>query len=674
MKTSPWLMGVAILFWGLEKRQLVLASVMAAVVVASQWLTHRWDLKEDDFKTVSTLCTLTIVGLALYQLLTGWFTHPAWMIFIWLPVVLLPLLLAQIYSTAGRINLSVLFLLRKKQILDKHNKLRSVDVSPFYLAICVLSAGFINERNGLFYAGLLMVAAWALWPYRPRPAQWVVWIVLLLTAGGAGYVGQIGLARLQTVVEQKTTHLFANSEDSYRKYTQIGDIPDEKLSSRIVFRARPGGPDERSLLLREATYDTFRSFPSIWSVSRKYFKRLPQNTDRFSWTLATETTDARTYAIAQYLKGKDTLLKLPGGAFHIDNLDVDRADKNDFGAVKVRGDGLSCYTIRYGMGSPLISPPGTLDLNIPPRELAVIQHIAGQLKLQSVPPSEILHKIESYFATEFTYSLKQESKQRHLTPVQNFLTHTRSGHCEFFATATVLLLRQAGVPARYARGYAVNPSDTMDGWNLVRARYAHAWAVAYVNNAWVNVDTTPGSWQTIEHNQQSYWQKYGQPLKDVVSTVMFRLVQWQQRMHKKGYLRYALWLLLPLFAGALWRLLTRFFKGWKFKQTDTLKREQFIKKVGFDSDFYRIEQRLSALASRRYPWEALSLWLDRIESVIDQNISLDIPRRLLDLHYRYRFDPQGLNATEKMRMTKLSAAWLAENDPKLIAPQKGRNP
>ncbi|MBT8330725.1 MAG: transglutaminase-like domain-containing protein, partial [Deltaproteobacteria bacterium] len=39
--------------------------------------------------------------------------------------------------------------------------------------------------------------------------------------------------------------------------------------------------------------------------------------------------------------------------------------------------------------------------------------------------------------------------------IENFLTRSRSGHCEYFATATVLLLRQAGIPARYARGYSV---------------------------------------------------------------------------------------------------------------------------------------------------------------------------------------------------------------------------
>jgi hypothetical protein len=92
------------------------------------------------------------------------------------------------------------------------------------------------------------------------------------------------------------------------------------------------------------------------------------------------------------------------------------------------------------------------------------------------------------------------------------------------------------------------------------------------------------------------------------------------------------------------------------------------------SFFYRIEQRLNDLGPRRYSWEPPLMWLNRIENVVDQKNSLDIPRQLLDPHYRYRFDPQGLSADEKLQMTKLSASWLAEYHPKHTAPHNDRKP
>jgi len=669
MKTPPLLIGVAILFWGFEVDLLVPAACMAVAVEASRWIKYRWDFKEADFRRVSTLCTLALTSIAFYQFLTGWFNHSAWMIFKWLPGFLLPLLLAQAYSTAERINLSALFLLRKTQIRANQSKHRYFDLSYIYLASCIFAAGFANTRDDLFYVVMLVLAGWALWSYRSRRSPPGVWIALMLVAAGAGSLGQMGLSRLQTVVEQKAIDWYSTpSEGSYRKYTQIGEILDEKLSGRIVFRARTGGMDERSLLLREATYDIFRSNPSIWSVSRKNFDRLQKSTRQASWNLATGTGDSRTCAIAQYLESEDALLKLPNGAFQIDSLKVDKAEKNDFGAVKVLGDGLMTYHIRYGLGSALISAPGTHDLKIPKRESKIIERIADQLNLQSLPPSEILKKIKTYFTTRFTYSLKQKSKQKKSTTIGNFLSNTRSGHCEFFATATVLLLRQAGVPARYARGYSVDPSDTMDGWSLVRARHAHAWAVAYVDDEWANLDTTPGTWQEMERGQEPHWKKYWQKIKDFLSGLMFRFTRWRQEMRTRGYLKYFSLLLLPLFLWPVWRIMAKFLKRRKLLKTAVPGDQKVRPPAGADSAFYRIEQHLNGLGLRRYPWETLSVWLSRIERTAGPTVSLDIPRKSLALHYRYRFDPRGLSASEKSQMASMVSTWLAEDHLKSVAP------
>jgi hypothetical protein len=432
--------------------------------------------------------------------------------------------------------------------------------------------------------------------------------------------------------------------------------------------------DERSLLLREATYDTFRSNPSIWSASRKYFNRLQKSTNPASWNLAADTGDSRTCAIAQYLKSEEALLKLPNGAFQINSLEVEKIEKNDFGALKVRGDGLMTYQIRYGLGSPLISPPGTHDLKISKRESKIIERIAAQLNLQSLPPPEILKKVKTYFRTQFTYSLKQKPRQKNSTPIVNFLSNTRSGHCEFFATATVLLLRQAGIPARYARGYSVDPSDTMDGWSLVRARQAHAWAMTYVDDEWVNLDTTPGTWQELEREQEPHWEKYWQKIKDFVSGRMFRFAQWRQEMQSRGFLKYFPLLLLPLFLWPAGRIIARLLKKRKLQKTATPESHRVRSKAGTDSAFYRIEQRLNGLGLRRYPWETLSGWLNRIEPTARPIVSLDIPRKSLALHYRYRFDPRGLSASEKSRLTSMISAWLAQNHPESVTPKKEPGP
>src|SRR5690606_41034102 len=38
-------------------------------------------------------------------------------------------------------------------------------------------------------------------------------------------------------------------------------------------------------------------------------------------------------------------------------------------------------------------------------------------------------------------------------PIETFLFETQAGHCEYFATALAVLLREVGVPARIVNGY-----------------------------------------------------------------------------------------------------------------------------------------------------------------------------------------------------------------------------
>jgi hypothetical protein len=77
-------------------------------------------------------------------------------------------------------------------------------------------------------------------------------------------------------------------------------------------------------------------------------------------------------------------------------------------------------------------------------------------------------------------------------PVEHFLLGERAGHCELFASATVLLLRVLGVPARYVTGFRGGDWNNVGGYVAVRDDRAHAWAEAFLPDAgWVRVDATP---------------------------------------------------------------------------------------------------------------------------------------------------------------------------------------
>lgn len=71
-----------------------------------------------------------------------------------------------------------------------------------------------------------------------------------------------------------------------------------------------------------------------------------------------------------------------------------------------------------------------------------------------------------------------------------FLNDSDTGYCVHFASAATVLLRAAGIPARYVTGYtiATDPGQT----TTVREKHAHAWVECYLDYiGWVIMDPTP---------------------------------------------------------------------------------------------------------------------------------------------------------------------------------------
>ncbi len=74
--------------------------------------------------------------------------------------------------------------------------------------------------------------------------------------------------------------------------------------------------------------------------------------------------------------------------------------------------------------------------------------------------------------------------------VDEFLFGTRRGFCEHYASAFVVMLRAAGIPARVVTGYqggTINPSGN---YMIVRQSDAHAWAEALIGGQWRRFDPT----------------------------------------------------------------------------------------------------------------------------------------------------------------------------------------
>jgi transglutaminase-like putative cysteine protease len=73
-----------------------------------------------------------------------------------------------------------------------------------------------------------------------------------------------------------------------------------------------------------------------------------------------------------------------------------------------------------------------------------------------------------------------------------FLTQTKAGFCQQYATTMAVLVRELGLPARIAVGYQAGTLQD-DGTYLVQSKNAHAWVeVFFEGYGWLPFEPTPG--------------------------------------------------------------------------------------------------------------------------------------------------------------------------------------
>jgi hypothetical protein len=93
------------------------------------------------------------------------------------------------------------------------------------------------------------------------------------------------------------------------------------------------------------------------------------------------------------------------------------------------------------------------------------------------------------FRGSFTYTLNPPLLGR--DSIDDFLFSTQKGFCEHFASAFVVLMRAAGIPARVVTGFLGGTWSAAGGYLLVRNSDAHAWAEIWQpGRGWVRVDPT----------------------------------------------------------------------------------------------------------------------------------------------------------------------------------------
>lgn len=118
--------------------------------------------------------------------------------------------------------------------------------------------------------------------------------------------------------------------------------------------------------------------------------------------------------------------------------------------------------------------------------------------------------IEAYLQRDYGYSL--EMKAGGPDPLADFLFNVRTGHCEYFSTAMVVLLRTHGIAARVVNGFLPGEYNEAAGAYTVRQSDAHSWVEVYFpeTHSWVTFDPTPsaGRVEPVRTGLAAQLQKY----------------------------------------------------------------------------------------------------------------------------------------------------------------------
>lgn len=123
--------------------------------------------------------------------------------------------------------------------------------------------------------------------------------------------------------------------------------------------------------------------------------------------------------------------------------------------------------------------------NLSPEIAALAAEIVGD----APTVGEAARRVRDHLRTQYSYTL---DLQRDPTkpPLDDFLFQQRAGHCEYFATAMVMLLRTQGVAARSVNGFLGGTWNEVGEYVAVRQGDAHAWVEIW----WPGGGWGPASW------------------------------------------------------------------------------------------------------------------------------------------------------------------------------------
>jgi hypothetical protein len=113
-------------------------------------------------------------------------------------------------------------------------------------------------------------------------------------------------------------------------------------------------------------------------------------------------------------------------------------------------------------------------------------------KAGATTPYDKATAIQNFLRENYSYTLSPNSAPQGMDPLYFFLFRSKSGYCEYFATAMGDMLRSLGIPTRLVNGYGPGAYDSTVNNFIVRGEDAHTWVETYFPAyGWIPFEPTP---------------------------------------------------------------------------------------------------------------------------------------------------------------------------------------
>lgn len=357
------------------------------------------------------------------------------------------------------------------------------------LVLCLLTA---DKAPNAVYPYLLILALAILlitdWTRRTQPDQGLkltLWTTLpialafgLLFACNpkTSYVNYAGKIQKELSVWFEEAREIAVSvitgtpiDGSGNKRVNLQAVGSKSTSSRAVMVVN--SPIDGKLYLRERDYDVYTGI--AWEATAERKERFTSGASATSvGTLNILTYTTRSTLFVPYYATQG--IEMEGGAS--DN-------KNDLDQYK--------YVLSKKI-SKKTELPSAQYKELPAETKAWAAELVKEITDGAKTKQQKIRKIQAYVRNSAGYdtvAVRMDSSYNDFA--RWFLEECETGYCVHYATAATVLLRAAGIPARYVEGYAVNCEAGTDA--VVSKDMAHAWVEYYdtATHAWCILEVTP---------------------------------------------------------------------------------------------------------------------------------------------------------------------------------------